>query len=54
MRLELNADCLDFNVLEQLFAIKWGHFVTPLDRGCSKELLDHSTLNGAGAEVNVR
>jgi len=23
---------LDFNVLEQP-AIKWGHFVTPLDRG---------------------
>jgi|GEM_PF-732129 len=24
---------LDFNVLEQLSAIKWGHFVTPLNRG---------------------
>jgi len=24
---------LDFNVLEQLSATKWGHFVTPLDRG---------------------
>ncbi len=24
---------LDFNVLEQLSAIKWGHFVTPLNCG---------------------
>ena len=24
---------LDFNVLEQLSAIKWGHEVTPLNRG---------------------
>jgi len=23
---------LDFNVLEPLSAIKWGHFVTPLNR----------------------